>query len=73
MSMSTNKFWIVVSDLRGPSQYPYRHLTQQSAFDEAQRLVRVNGGKFWVFEAIGASIRQDVITMKFDDRDEIPF
>ena len=69
----TSKFWIVVSESRGPSDWPSRHNTEQSAFNEAGRLARNHPGKFFVFEAIGACIKQDVITARFDGSDYIPF
>lgn len=71
--MATNKFWIVVSDQRGPASWPCRHTSEESAFREAERLAFENPGKFFVMEAIGASIRNLVRTSRFDHDNEIPF
>jgi hypothetical protein len=73
--MSNKKFWIVVSENRGPSDWPCRHNTADSAFNEASRLARYHGGKFFVFECIGASAKVDIVTHKFSDNadEEIPF
>lgn len=69
----TAKFWIVVSDQRGPATWPYRHMTEISAFEEAQRLARTLTGRFFVMEAMGASEKNDVKTVRYTDHDEIPF
>ncbi len=74
--MSNKKFWIVMSEMRGPASYPYRHETESAAFSESVRLAREHGGKFFVMECIGASARLDVVTHKFNrdgSDDEIPF
>ena len=71
--MSTHKFWIVMSAMMGPSRCPYRHSTEQSAFEEARRLASTHGGTFYVLAAQGAASKQDVIVAKFDDNEEIPF
>ena len=69
----TAKFWIVVSDGRGPATWPYRHMTEEAAFTEAQRLARTLPGRFFVMEAIGASEKNDVKTVRYTADDEIPF
>lgn len=69
----TAKFWIVVSGERGPATWPHRHMTEESAFIEAQRLARTCTGRFFVMEAIGASEKNDVKTVRYTDHDEIPF
>lgn len=69
----TSKFWIVVSDGRGPATWPYRHMSEADAFTEAQRLARTSTGRFFVMEAIGASEKNDVTTVRYLDGTEIPF
>lgn len=69
----TAKFWIVVSDCRGPATWPHRHMSESDAFNEAQRLARTGLGRFFVMEAIGASEKNDVKTVRYTDHDEIPF
>ncbi len=73
--MSNKKFWIVINENRGPSDWPCRHNSEQSAFNEAERLARFHGGKFFVFECMGACAKTDIVTHKFTDSpdDEIPF
>ena len=71
--MSTQKFWIVMSDGRGIASWPVRHCSESIAFAEAERLTRVNGGKFFVLEAVGACAKVDVQIARFDDGDGIPF
>lgn len=73
MSSGTYKFWIVISDERGPSESPYRHGSERDAFEEAQRLARTHSGKFYVLEAIGASVKLDVRTERFNEDEHIPF
>ena len=69
----TTKFWIVVSDQRGPADWPMRHPSEESAFAEAERLARIGTGKFFVLEAKGAAVKKDVVTVRFGDDDQIPF
>ena len=69
----TKKFWIVVSEARGPASWPCKHLTESLAFHEAERLARNNGGKFFVMEAKGAAAKVEIQTARFDDNDDIPF
>jgi hypothetical protein len=71
--MKTQKFWVVMNDGRGLALYPMRHLSEASAFTEAERLTRQNGGKFFVLEAKGACAKVDVQTARFTDDDGIPF
>jgi len=47
----TSKFWIVMSEYRGAAPHPHRHLSENAAFAEAQRLAKDHGGKFFVLEA----------------------
>jgi hypothetical protein len=70
----TARFWIVVSDQRGPSTWPHRHMVEEFAFSEAQRLAALNPGtRFFVMAAIGASESNNVKTVRYTDNDEIPF
>jgi hypothetical protein len=69
----TNKFWIVVSEARGPAAAPARHVTAEIAFMEAERLASTCSGKFFVMEAVGASAKRDVVTVKFGNEDSIAF
>jgi len=69
----TSKFWIVVSDGRGPATWPHKHMTEVEAFTEAKRLASTSTGRFFVMEAIGASEKNDVKTVRYVDHDEIPF
>jgi len=62
-----------MSETRGPATYPVRHCSEEIAFNEAERLARIHGGKFFVLEAIGASAKVEVQTARFDDGDGIPF
>jgi hypothetical protein len=66
-------FWIVYSEHRGPSQYPYRHATQQQAIDEALRLCRAHGGTFIVLQAEFMAKRVDVALTRLSDSLDIPF
>ena len=70
--MATRKFWVVMGTM-GLSHSPYRHLSEQAAFTEAERLSRQHGGTFFVLEAKGASARIDVKSERFNDSEEIPF
>lgn len=69
----TNKFWIVVSETRGPSDWPCRHTSEVSAFAEAERLARTCSGKFFVMEAKGAAAKMDVQVARFGSDDDILF
>ena len=70
----TSKFWIVISEYNGAATRPYRHMSEDAAFTEAQRLTRLYGGKFYVLEAKGATAKVDIMTHRFaDDNDSIPF
>jgi hypothetical protein len=69
----SGRFWIVVSDGRGPAAWPFKHTTEADAFTEAQRLARNNTGRFFVMEAIGSSEKKDVTTVRYLDGTEIPF
>jgi hypothetical protein len=48
-------------------------MTEAAAFTEAQRLARSGTGRFFVMEAVGASEKNDVKTVRYTDSDEIPF
>jgi hypothetical protein len=71
--MDTQPFWIVVSAERGPAAWPCKHATQQFAIDEATRLARAHGGKFFVMEAQIVAQKQDVVVKRLADDMEIPF
>lgn len=65
-------FWIVGSEVRGLSPTPYKHLSQASAFAEAERLARRLSGRFYVMEVQGGAMRTDVTVVRPADKD-IPF
>jgi len=72
-SGATYRFWIVVSSESGMTFRPFRHATEESAFNEAARLASgAPSVSFYVLEAKGACKKQDVITKKFD-QESIPF
>jgi hypothetical protein len=49
-------YWIIVSD-EGPSSFPHKHDTYQSAYDESIRLSKIKPGlKFNIFKYIGHAI-----------------
>lgn len=66
-------FWIVVSEARGPANWPLRHPTQDSAIAESVRLARSNGGAFYVMEAQMVTEKRDIVTRRIADDQEIPF
>ena len=69
------KFWIVSQEGHGPALWPFKHASEQSAFNEAERLARTTspGSKFFVLECKGVSVRRDVVTMRFSTEEDIPF
>lgn len=76
MSTQTEKaFWLVWSPT-GVRPPKYRHLTEQSAITEAERLAREHRGQlFVVLEAVAARRVDDMQRTMFagGPRDEIPF
>lgn len=70
--MATKRFWVVMGT-DGLSHSPFRHVTEEGAFAEAERLSRKSFGTFFVLEAKGATRRIEVQTEKFSNDDEIPF
>ena len=51
-------FWIIISD-EGPSSFPYRHETYDSAYVESVRLSKVKPGlKFNIFKYLGHIIAE---------------
>jgi len=69
-----NKFWVV---WRSDGWTPVvRHVTKQSALNEAKRLAEGNAGKeFFVLEAISLTTRPPppVVTTELEDPESIPF
>jgi len=59
------KFWIVVSEQKGAAFYPKQHTEEAMAFAEAEKLARVNHGRFFVLECKGIVQKTDVVTHKF--------
>lgn len=72
-SSATKSFWVIVSEQRGMTQYPYKHENESEAFREAERLASQNGGRFYVFEAKGYIARCELIRKRFSEDQEIPF
>jgi hypothetical protein len=75
-----SKSWIVVQEGNGPAYWPFKHASEEAAFEEAafeeaERLARTvyPASKFYVFECKGVSVKRDVLTMRFDSNDSIPF
>ena len=61
-------YWIVVhalesGALRFPAKAPVRHLVEQEAVKEAERLSRKEGGKFLVLKAIAAAENTPRVTV----------
>lgn len=71
--MNTTPFWIVVSQARGPAQWPYRHATQTDALNEAVRLCKSTGSEFYVFEAKVSVRKSDIVVKRLADYSDIPF
>lgn len=75
MVFDPHRFWMVSGD--GPASY--RHLSQASAEEEAQRLARLHPGRaFFVMEAIAVHRKVDVERRDLrgdvpKNDDEIPF
>lgn len=68
-----SQFWIVVGENNGPSSWPYRHTSEQSAITEAVRLAKSADGKFFVFEAKFSAVKNDVLLKRLSDNEELPF
>jgi hypothetical protein len=54
--MNQTPYWIIVSD-EGPSSFPYKHETYDSAYSESIRLAKIKPGlKFNIFKFEGYSV-----------------
>lgn len=66
-------FWLIWSPT-GPTSPKFRHGSEQSATEEAERLARQHHGQlFVVLEAKAARRVDDMVRTTFIDESEIPF
>ena len=64
-------FWLVWNDRGGAPTY--KHDTEQSARNEAERLARINQGQsFHVLRVVGTAARNDIAWTQYHP-DEVPF